>query len=79
MIQKEKKQAVIAEYTDKLSEELIQGYTEKIEDYSVIDLDKELAYELKKSGTFFEKEKTPFVPKDVEIEGIEKILSRYKK
>lgn len=78
-IELQQKQAVISEYAGKLSEELIQGYAEKIDEYSVVDLDKELAYELKKSGTFFEKEKVPFVPKDVEVEGIEKILSRYKK
>lgn len=79
-IETQQKEAVITEYADKLSEEVLDAYKEKLDDFTVIDLDKELAYELKKSNSSIFNQDTPgFVPKDQELDGIAAILSRYNK
>lgn len=79
-IETQQKEAVVAEYTDKLSEEVIDTYKAKLDEYTVLDLDKELAYELKKSGaSMFSTQETGFVPKDIIPDGIESVLSKYKK
>lgn len=78
----EEKKAVIAEYTEKLSEEVLATYTEeKIASYTAMDLDKELAYELKKSNpSVFSKSATPLVLKeDPAMSGIEALLAKYEK
>lgn len=75
-----KKEAVIDEYTEALSEEILTPYREKISDYTVEELDMRLAYELKKnnSSVFSKKPNDGYVPKDNKPEGIEAILSKYK-
>lgn len=80
-IEIQQKEAVIMEYSDKLSEEVINTYKEKIEDYSVIELDKELAYELKKinPSAFTNTQSVGFIPKDIPVSSIETILSQYEK
>ena len=79
-IEKQQKEAVIADYADKLSEEVLATYTEKLDEYSVLDLDKDLAYELKKiNGAIFAVHAEDLIPKDQGLGGIEEILSHYKK
>lgn len=80
-IELQQKEAIFNEYADKLTEEVINTYKANIENYSVVDLDKELAYELKKtnSSIFAQQQPSGFVPKDVDYDGINAILSRYKK
>ena len=81
-IEKQQKEAVIAEYVDKLSNDVIETYKAKIDEYSLLDLDKELAYECKKSNSsiFNTPQSTPMVfLHDTPDGGIEEILSRYKK
>ena len=80
-VENNEKKAVINSYAELLSEEILADYTAKIAEYTVIDLDKELAYELKKSNTsvFTKEPGNQFLPKDVELSGIEAILSKYKK
>lgn len=75
------KEAVVAEYTDKLSEEVLDAYKVKFDEYSVEELDMHLAYELKKMGSsvFTQVPKGTFLPKDTPRTGVEEILSRYKK
>lgn len=75
-----KKEAVIDEYTEALSEEILTPYREKISDYTVEELDMRLAYELKKNNSFVfsKKPNDGYVPKDNKPEGIEAILSKYK-
>lgn len=74
------REEVIASYSELLSEDILNLYTEKISEYSAIELDKELAYELKKNSTsIFTKNATPnMIPKDEPQGGIERILSKYK-
>ena len=80
-VETQQKEAVIAEYVDKLSNDVIETFKAKIDEYSLLDLDKELAYECKKSNpSFFNQAQTPqiFVTTEPET-GLEAILSRYKK
>ena len=80
-VETEQKESVFAEYSDKLSEEVIDTYREKIDEYTVEDLDMHLAYELKKSGSSI----TDFaqqggrIPKNQPMTGINGILERYVK
>lgn len=79
-IEKQEKKEVIVSYSEMLSEEVLNTYIEKLSEYqSAQELDKELAYELKKSNpTVFSK--TPqYIPKDNPLIGIEAILTKYKR
>ena len=81
-IELKEKESVISSYTELLSEEILDGYKEKISEFTAIDLDKELAYELKKNkvSVFGKSTSTGYIPKDDEPKsGIEAILSKYKK
>ena len=80
-IELKEKEEVISSYAELLSEEILASYEEKISEFTAIDLDKELAYELKKNNvSVFSKEQNPgFIPKDEPKTGIEAILSKYKK
>ena len=81
-IELQEKEAVVSEYTDKLGEELLTTYRNKFEDLTAIELDKELAYELKKANAsiFSKKPSQPhLVPKSDNggKGGLEAILSKY--
>lgn len=80
-IETKQKEAVLDEYTENLSEEIIESYRAKISEYSVEELDMRLAYELKKSNSsiFTKNSDEGIVPKDTQTDGITAILSKYKK
>lgn len=80
-IETKQKEAVLDEYTENLSEEIIETYRAKISEYSVEELDMRLAYELKKtnSSIFTKNNSEGFVPKDIQSDGLTAILSKYKK
>ena len=80
-IETKQKEAVIDEYVENLSEEIIETYRAKISEYSVEELDMRLAYELKKtnSSIFTKNSDEGIVPKDTQTDGITAILSKYKK
>ncbi len=80
-IETAQKNSIFSEYEDKLSEEILNSYRENIDNYSVIELDKELAYELKKTNfSVYEKpNKQGYLHKDAQKSGIDEILSRYVK
>ena len=80
-IETQKKEAVFDEYAETLSEEIINTYRAKISEYTVEELDMHLAYELKKnnSSIFTKSGNEGYVPKDVPVEGIAAVLSKYKK
>jgi hypothetical protein len=80
-IETEQKEAVLVEYEAQLPDEVIETYRKKLADYTVLELDKELAYELKKanSSVFTKTPGTGYVPKDDLRGGIEEILLKYKK
>lgn len=79
-IEHQQKEAVIMEYNDKLSDEIIEEYKEKIDEYTALELDKELTYKLKESNpSAFSLTHKDFLPKDIPLTGIEEILSKYNK
>lgn len=81
-IETHQKNAIIEEYSEHLNENILEKYRENIDNYDVEGLDKELAYELKKSNaSAFNKkgDNDGYMPKDVPLEGIAAILSKYKK
>lgn len=81
-IEKEQKESVLSEYENQLSDEILNSYKEKINEYSVIDLDKELAYELKKANisAFTKQPEQKFVQKDGIVKtGLDEILKQYVK
>lgn len=81
-VEKTEKMTEIDKYTSVLSEETLNSYKEKIADYSVEDLKKELAFELVESNPSVFSMQAPgagYVPKEDELTGIEAILSKYKK
>ena len=81
----EQKMAVIEEYASKLSEEVIQKYTNSLNAYSVEGLDKELCYEVKKgnpSAFFGSKDgSTGVIPKKVTpsnyVDSVSELLKKY--
>lgn len=80
-VETQKKEAVFDEYAETLSEEIINTYRTKISEYTVEELDMHLAYELKKnnSSIFTKSGNEGYVPKDIPVEGIAAVLSKYKK
>lgn len=80
-VEKEQKEAVLVEYEMQLTEEILSKYRENLDSYTAIDLDKELAYELKKTNptVFSKNNQSGYVPKDELKGGIEDILSKYEK
>lgn len=75
------KQAVIAKYAEKLGEEVITEYTNRIADFSAIDLDKELAFALVQTDPtiFSANSEEGLIPKNNQAKtGIEAILQQYR-
>jgi len=75
------KEKVIESYANLLSEDILNTFKEKIEEYTVLELDKELAYSLKQHNfSAFQKDDFKgLIPKETPLTGIEAILSKYKK
>ena len=81
-IENKQKESVLSEYENQLSDEILNSYKEKINEYSVIDLDKELAYELKKTNisAFTKQPEQKFVQKNGIVKtGLDEILNKYVK
>ena len=79
-IEKAEKEKVIESYANLLSEEVLDSFKEKIDEYTAIELDKELAYSLKQTNfSAFQKEEEKMIPTNNPLTGIEAILSKYKK
>lgn len=84
VVETAQKNAVIAEYTSKLSQEILDEYSSRIDEFTVDNLDKELAYEFKKNNFSAFSNSQPqtavFIPKiDEPASGIESILIQYTK
>ena len=79
-IEAKEKEAVIDQYSEVLSEDVLDDYRERAVDFTAEQLDKELAYELKKrnSSAFVKNSEVEYVPKDVAPSGLAAILSKYK-
>ena len=84
-IEDEAKKAVVNEYVEHLSEEIIETYMKNLDNYTIEELDMKLTYEQKKAnpGLFSKQVHAPgaYIPKDNDdgSRGINNILSRYEK
>ena len=80
-IENQSKEAVVAEYTDKLAEDVLNAYKSKFDEYTAEELDMHLAYELKKmNASVFTQAPSGRIPKDnAGRSGVEEILARYKR
>lgn len=76
------KKAVLAKYDDLLSEEVVGTFTENLEKYSVVELEKELAYTVMTNNpsVFSKDPQALYIPKDnAPSDSLEAILSKYEK
>ena len=73
------KKAVIDRYSELLDETVINQFTEKIAEYSVESLEKELAFSLVNSNPAVFSKNPQYLPKDNPTDGLAEILSKYKK
>lgn len=82
-IDKAEKEAIIEKYSAKLSADIIESFTAKIDEYCITDLKKDLAFALVESneGIFTaEAGKNPsYVPAEQPLTGLNALLSKYKK
>lgn len=81
-VELEQKMAVMDKYAALLSADVISAYNEKLGEYSVKDLDKELAYELVSANqtVFSNGGQTGYIPKDdAPVGGLEGLLAKYSK
>ena len=81
-VEKIEKETVLSKYSELLPEDVIETFSAKIDSYSAIDLEKELAYEtmIKNPSVFSKEKKDLYVPKDnTPKSGLEAILSKYEK
>ena len=78
-----KKEAVLAKYAKKLDADTIEEFNSKLSDYTLVNLEKELAFALVNSDeSIFTDEghkEEGRIPKEQEKTGLEAILSKYKK
>ena len=75
------KKAIIDKYAQKLPDEVISKYSSKIAEFTALDLDKELAYEMVNTtpDIFSFNPNGQYVPQDFSAGGIEEILTQYQK
>lgn len=79
-VEMQEKKNIVDSYCELLSEEVLSVYTdEKLAEYTAVELDKELAYELKNTNLKVFTKAPQYVPKDLPKTGIEAILDKYKK
>ena len=77
--EKSAKDAIVEQYVGQLAEEILDQYRQNYDKYSVIDLDKELAYQLKCANPSVFSKAPAYLPVDQPLTGIEQILSKYDK
>lgn len=77
--EKSAKDAIVEQYVGQLAEETLDQYRQNYDNYSVVDLDKELAYQLKCANPSVFSKAPAYLPVDQPLTGIEQILSKYDK
>ena len=82
-VEKEKKLAIINTYSSVLSDEVIEDFTNRIDEYvDEISLDKDMAYALKKSNFSIFNQTPEYIPTPAagnDEGGLRELLSQYKK
>ena len=76
-VEDKQKSAIVEKYSQKLNEEQMKTVTENLDSYSVVDLEKELAYIYCSNFSFDNAE--PKVPKVTEPDSLSAILGKYEK
>lgn len=80
-IERAEKNELINKYALKLTDETVQKYREQIDNYSALDLKKELSFELVNNNpdifTIVKDDGAPVPKIDAPKSGIEEILSKY--
>jgi hypothetical protein len=71
------KNAIIEEYAAHLEEAVLDEYRTNIANYTEEELDKELAYEMKKHNQDFFSKEYQYTPKPTPVSGLNAILSKY--
>lgn len=83
-VEDEAKQAIISNYVEFLSEDVIKNYSDNLDNYTIEELDMKLTYEQKKANPTLFSKQTPQVPaylpkEDQGERGINDILAKYEK
>lgn len=79
-VEQAEKKAVIEKYSKKLDEATIQKFNDEIENYTITDLEKELAFSLVNSdNSIFGADNGGIIPTNLAPTGIEAILAKYSK
>ena len=76
-IEDSQKKSIVEKYSAKLTEEQMKSVTDNIDNYSIVDLEKELAYIFCANFSFDSSE--PKVPKHNETNPLSEILGKYEK
>ena len=77
--EKSAKDAIVEQYVGQLADEILDQYRQNYDKYSVIDLDKELAYQLKCANPSVFSKAPAYLPVEHPLTGVEQILSKYDK
>lgn len=77
--EKSAKDAIVEQYVGQLAEEILDQYRQNYDNYSVVDLDKELAYQLKCANPSVFSKAPAYLPVEHPLTGVEQILSKYDK
>lgn len=80
-IETAQKNAMIDKYSEKLPDEVVTSYREKVSEYTLTDLEKELAYELVKNDStiFSSQSEDQYIPSESTPTGLAALLSKYQK
>jgi len=80
-IETAEKQAILTSYAEMLSEDILNAYAERFDEFTAKDLDKELAYEVKQTNpsVFTKTPEHVMIPKTAPTSSLEEALSKYVK
>lgn len=81
-VEKKEKEQVLSKYEDLLDSDVVNSFSERLDEFTAQDLDKELAYALVSSNTsvFTKGANTGLIPKTEEpVSGLNALLDKYKR
>lgn len=80
-VEKKEKEAVVAKYASLLTADVLDAYSDKLDEYTAKELDKELAYTLVSTNhSVFTNQGNGYIPKDEgPATGLEGLLAKYSK
>lgn len=80
-VETNEKQAVLNKFSVKIDEDTLKSYAERLGEFTVTDLEKELSYEVVKNdeSIFTASDNGGYVPQEQQLTGLEALLTKYKK